>query len=76
MNVKQEVQGRVFGIMFSLNVIIMPIGSYLFSFLKFTNNVFGFGILGIGIISVALICLLLILLLSKIRVSKDTLINI
>lgn len=65
MNVKQEVQGRVFGIMFSLNVIIMPIGSYLFSFLKFTNNVFGFGILGIGIISVALICLLLILLLSK-----------
>lgn len=65
MNVKQEFQGRVFGIMFSLNVILMPIGSYLFSSLNFTNNIFGFSFLGIGIVAVSLICVLLLILLSK-----------
>lgn len=45
--------GRVFSVIFTVAVMFMPVGSFAFSFLNVTNNMWGFLLVGIGIMAAA-----------------------
>lgn len=49
LSVKDEFLGRVFSVIFTVAVLFMPLGSFLFSLLKITKDIDGYLILGTGI---------------------------
>jgi MFS family permease len=56
-SVDEEYLGRVFSVIFTIAVIFMPIGSFVFSFFHITNSMKGFSLIGIGIIVLTLFSL-------------------
>lgn len=56
-SVEESFQGRVFSVIFAFIMIFMPIGSFLFSAIKITEDIRSFYIPGVGIMVVAVVCL-------------------
>ncbi|HHU65179.1 MFS transporter [Streptococcus sp.] len=54
-DVASDYLGRVFGIIFTIAVLFMPIGSGVFSFMLKTTFLFNFSIVGVGMIILAVI---------------------
>lgn len=46
--------GRVFSVIFTVAVMFMPVGSFVFSFLNVTDNMWGFLLAGAGIMTAAI----------------------
>ncbi len=59
-HVDENYLGRVFSLIFTVAVMFMPIGSFVFSFLHITDSINGFGIMGLGIILLAVISFLFV----------------
>lgn len=59
-HVDENYLGRVFSVIFTIAVLFMPVGSFVFSFMNITNNIYGFGIIGGGVIVLSIIGYLLI----------------
>lgn len=55
--VAEEYLGRVFSVIFTVAVMFMPLGSWFFSLLNFTNNINSFSVVGAGIVVLSLIYL-------------------
>ena len=53
--VAEEYLGRVFSVIFTVAVMFMPLGSWFFSLLNFTNNINSFSVVGAGIVVLSLI---------------------
>lgn len=54
-HVDENYLGRVFSVIFTVAVMFMPLGSFVFSFLHITDSINGFGIMGLGIILLAVL---------------------
>lgn len=54
-HVAEDYLGRVFSVIFTVAVMFMPIGSFVYSYLNITSSINGFGIVGIGIIILSII---------------------
>lgn len=52
--------GRVFSVIFTVAVLFMPLGSFVFSFVNITNSISGFWIIGGGIVVLSVIAFFVI----------------
>lgn len=59
-HVDENYLGRVFSVIFTVAVLFMPVGSFVFSFMNITNNIYGFWIIGGGVVILSIIGYLLI----------------
>lgn len=59
-HVDENYLGRVFSVIFTVAVMFMPIGSFVFSFLHITDSINGFGIMGLGIMLLAVMSFLFV----------------
>ena len=55
-HVDENYLGRVFSVIFTIAVLFMPVGSFVFSFLNITISIYGFWIVGGGIVVLSIIC--------------------
>lgn len=59
-HVDEDYIGRVFSVVFTIAVMFMPIGSFVFSFLRITDSVNGFAIMGFGITFLSVVSFILV----------------
>lgn len=62
--------GRVFGIIFSIAILFMPIGTFFFQKVLNLKNIYNYFVLGVSLIIVTSITLIINLFILKIRKSK------
>lgn len=58
--VDENYLGRVFSVIFTVAVLFMPVGSFVFSFINITDNISGFFVVGAAIVFLSLIAYFLI----------------